>query len=163
MVLEGIKKLSLPHSWSPWNKSAPFPYIHGQLLTIAQVIYGIEILYGPLLTAIKSSILMLYLRLFGVRKAFRISIYVLETLVICWCLSIFFASIFQSSPPSYIWKQDMPNAHHINFPSYLLGLAIPNVVMDFAILVLPLSIVWQLQISRRRKMALSAIFLVGTL
>jgi len=130
---------------------------------IFKVIYGIEILYGPLLTAIKISILLLYLRLFGIRRTFRIIVYVLEALVICWCISILFVSIFQSSPIKYLWTPDLTNAHHINFTAYLVGLAVPNVVMDFAILVLPLSIVWQLQISRKRKVALSAIFLVGTL
>ena len=134
---------------------------------LAQIIYGIEILYGPLVTAIKCSILMLYLRLFGVRPAFRKTIYVMLSLVVGWCIAVFFAAIFQASPPRLLWTtnlKDLPKgAHHIDFTAYLIGTAVPNVVMDFAILVLPMGIVWQLQISNRRKIALSAVFAVGAL
>ncbi|CAD6582286.1 MAG: hypothetical protein ASARMPRED_000919 [Alectoria sarmentosa] len=134
-------------------------------MVLAQIIYGIEILYGPLVTAIKCSILMLYLRLFGVRPAFRKTIFVMLALVVAWCVAVFFAAIFQASPPRLLWTtnlKDLPmGAHHIDFPAYLIGTAVPNVVMDFAILFLPVGIVWQLQISKRRKTALSAVFAVG--
>lgn len=134
---------------------------------LAQIIYGIEILYGPLVTAIKCSILMLYLRLFGVRPVFRKTIYVMLALVVGWCIAVFFAAIFQASPPRLLWTtnlKDLPKgAHHIDFTAYLIGTAVPNVVMDFAILLLPMGIVWQLQISKRRKIALSAVFAVGAL
>ncbi|KAL8949239.1 MAG: hypothetical protein Q9222_004638 [Ikaeria aurantiellina] len=132
-----------------------------QQVALAKIIYGIEILYGLLLTAIKSSILMLYLRLFGVRKLFRLSIYVVQTIVICWCIAIVFVSIFQASPIRSLWHPELMNAHHINFTAYLVGLAVPNVTVDFAILVLPVYIIWQLQLSKKRKAALSAIFAVA--
>lgn len=136
-------------------------------VVLAQIIYGIEILYGPLVTAIKCSILMLYLRLFGVRPAFRKTIFVMLALVVAWCVAVFFAAIFQASPPKLLWTtnlKDLPKgAHHIDLSAYLIGTAVPNVVMDFAILFLPMGIVWQLQISKRRKTALSAVFAVGTL
>ncbi|CAF9938197.1 hypothetical protein IMSHALPRED_000713 [Imshaugia aleurites] len=136
-----------------------------QQATSTQIIYGIEILYGPLVTAIKCSILTLYLRLFGVRPAFRRTIYAMLALVAAWCVAVFFAAIFQASPPRLLWTTNLkdlpPGAHHIDFEAYLIGTAVPNVVMDFAILLLPMGIVWQLQISKRRKMALSGVFAVG--
>ena len=134
---------------------------------LSQIIYGIEILYPLVVTAIKCSILALYLRLFGVRPLFRRVISVMLALVVGWCIAVVFAAIFQASPPSLLWTtnlKDLPKgAHHIDFPAYLVGSAVPNVVMDFAILFLPMSIVWQLQISMSRKMALSAVFAVGAL
>ena len=134
---------------------------------LSQIIYGIEILYPLVVTAIKCSILMLYLRLFGVRPLFRKVIYAMLALVVGWCIAVVFAAIFQASPPSLLWTtnlKDLPKGyHHIDFPAYLIGSAVPNVVMDFAILLLPMSIVWQLQINMSRKMALSAVFAVGAL
>ena len=134
---------------------------------LSQIIYGIEILYPMVVTAIKCSILMLYLRLFGVRLLFRKLIYGMLALVVGWCIAVVFAAIFQASPPKLLWTtnlNDLPKGyHHIDFPAYLIGSAVPNVVMDFAILLLPVSIVWQLQISMSRKMALSAVFAVGAL
>ena len=134
---------------------------------LSQIIYGIEILYPLVVTAIKCSILTLYLRLFGVRPLFRKVIYLMFVLVVGWCIAVVFAAIFQASPPSLLWTtnlKDLPKGyHHIDFPAYLIGSAVPNVVMDFAILLLPMGIVWQLQISMSRKMALSAVFAVGAL
>lgn len=136
-----------------------------QQVMLAQIIFGIEILYGPLVTAIKCSILMLYLRLFGVRPLFRKTIYAMLLFVVAWCIAVFFAAIFQASPPRLLWTtnlRDLPKgAHHIDFQAYLIGTAVPNVVMDFVILLLPMGIVWQLQISKRRKTALSAVFAIG--
>ena len=134
---------------------------------LAQIIYGIEMLYPPLVTAIKCSILTLYLRLFGVRPLFRKTIYIMLALVVGWCIAVFFAAVFQASPPRLLWTtnlKELPEGwHHINFPAYLVGHSVPNVVMDFAILGLPVGIVWQLQISRSRKLGLSAVFAVGAL
>lgn len=119
-------------------------------------------MYGPHITAIKSSILLLYLRLFGIRKPFKIAILVTEALVVAWCISIIFSGIFQANPISAIWY---PKELHtqVDYTKYLLGTAVPNVVTDFVILILPVSMVWQLQISKRRKRALCGVFLLGTL
>lgn len=98
---------------------------------------------------------------------FRKTIYAMLVLVVAWCVAVFFAAIFQASPPRLLWTtnlKDLPKgAHHIDFQAYLIGTAVPNVFMDFVILFLPMGIVWQLQISTRRKIALSAVFAVGAL
>ena len=82
--------------------------------------------------------------------------------MIAWCISILFASIFQSNPISGIWLPYEPHTH-VNYAKYLVGTAVPNVTTDFVILVLPVSMVWQLQLSKRRKIALCGVFLLGTL
>lgn len=130
--------------------------------SIDQIVYGSEILYGPHITAIKSSILLLYLRLFGVRKPFKIAILVVEALVVAWCISILFSGIFQANPISAIWHPKEPHTQ-VDYVKYLLGTAVPNVVTDFVILILPVSMVWQLQISKRRKAVLCGVFLLGIL
>lgn len=47
--------------------------------------------------------------------------------------------------------------------SYYVLTSTFNVTLDFGILVLPLSIVWTLKLSRRPKIGLSAIFILGDL
>ena len=47
--------------------------------------------------------------------------------------------------------------------TYYVSTSAFNVALDFWILVLPLSIVWTLQLSGSRKVGLSAIFLLGGL
>lgn len=127
-----------------------------------QIVYGSEILYGPHITAIKTSILLLYLRLFGIRKPFKIAILTVEAIVVAWGISILFAGIFQANPISAIWHWKEPHTQ-VDYIKYVMGTAIPNVVTDFVILGLPISMVWQLQLSKRRKGALCGVFLLGTL
>ena len=108
------------------------------------------------------SFLSLYLRLFGVRRSFRIAILVVGAFVVTWCIVILFLSIFQTNPIDGIWYSTKPQTH-VNYSKYLLGLAIPNVITDFVILVMPITMVWQLQISVRRKIGLCGVFALGTL
>ena len=51
----------------------------------------------------------------------------------------------------------------MNNLSFLVGTAVPDVITDFVILLLPVSMVWQLQTSKKHKTALCGIFIVGTL
>ena len=50
-----------------------------------------------------------------------------------------------------------------NYNQFLLEITIPDIFLDTIILLLPMKPVMQLQISRSRKVLLSAIFLVGGL
>ena len=53
--------------------------------------------------------------------------------------------------------------HYDDFNIYLINTSVINVILNFWILALPLSIVWALQISRRSKASLSEIFLLRVL
>lgn len=53
--------------------------------------------------------------------------------------------------------------HCIDENAYYVSTSVFNVALDFWILMLPLTIIWTLQLSRRRKAGLVAIFLIGIL
>lgn len=53
--------------------------------------------------------------------------------------------------------------HCIDIQSYLWGVVLSNLVIDLAILYLPLPMVWKLQLSIRQKLALTGMFLLGLL
>lgn len=117
------------------------------------------------MTIIKTSILLFYLRLFGIRKWFRRVLYVTESVVVCWCIATVFAAIFRCSPVRYgllpITEQTVSHCDDINL--YLLTTSVLNVVVEFWILLLPLSVVWTLQLPNKQKVAVSCIFLLGAL
>jgi len=53
--------------------------------------------------------------------------------------------------------------HCINIESFFLGQAIPNIVTDGILLALPLPLIWDLHLPKGQKMALSGVFLLGSL
>jgi len=46
---------------------------------------------------------------------------------------------------------------------FLLSTAILNLVTDISILLLPISVIWRLQIRKEQKVAISGIFILGSL
>ena len=60
------------------------------------------------------------------------------------------------------WDKNIPGSHCL-LDHILLKLSIPNAILDWFVLLLPIVVVWNLQVSKERKLALSAVFLVGAL
>lgn len=86
----------------------------------------------------------------------------LIALVIAWGAATFLAAALQCRPLAAVWD---PTIHGecFNTEQYILGIQGVNIALDFAILLLPIRPVWGLHRPWQDKMALSAVFLVGTL
>lgn len=115
--------------------------------------------YSVTITAIKISVLLFYFRIFGVRPDVRIAIYAIGALVVIWGIVAFFLSIFQCTARA----RTIPGAHCMSTFKFFLGTAIPNTLLDISLLVLPLRVLWTLQLSTQKRIALSTIFSVGLL
>ena len=119
----------------------------------------------------KTSLLLFYLRLFGTprtRPGFRRLIHITQVLVLLWLIASVIVGIFRCHPIHDIWNPLVVGSPDVrdycmNNNSYYISVSVFNVVLDFWILLLPLSIVWTLMLSARRKVGLSAIFLLGAL
>lgn len=125
--------------------------------------YANELIYASVVTCIKGSILCLYLRIFSVNKTFAKMVYTLILLVICWGIATFFSSVFQCRPVKAAWLPILPGAHCLNYRAWLIWTNVPNIVIDFSILVLPIPLVWGLHLSVPRRFSLNTVFLVGVL
>lgn len=124
--------------------------------------YANQIIYPITITLIKLSLLLFYFRLFRVHEGFKVAIYITGVLALGWCVGIIFAGALQCLPVKQCLNGlGPPVTHHFSFQSYLLGYAIPNVTLDFVILVLPIFLVWNLVLTKRIKVAVSAVFLLG--
>lgn len=75
-------------------------------------------------------------------------------------MAAFFPSIFSCYPIEKTWDSTIAG-RCIDYGIVTLAIGILNVIMDFAILGLPMPLVWKLRMSTRRKAYLSAIFGVG--
>ena len=89
-------------------------------------------------------------------------VYALLVLVVCWGIATLFSSVFQCRPVKAAWRS-LPAAHCFNYRAWLVGTNVPNIVIDFFILVLPIPLVWRLNLSVPRRASLNAVFLVGVL
>ena len=119
-------------------------------------------MYLMSLLGYKMSILLLYLRLFGVNKLFRYSTWLTIFFVFGYLFSNLLTQLFGCSPISKYWNSTLPG-HCINYTKAGLCYGSMNIISDFIIFVLPLRMVWKLKLSRKEKIGLSLVFMTGAM
>ncbi|KAI0381140.1 hypothetical protein F5Y04DRAFT_289052 [Hypomontagnella monticulosa] len=120
-----------------------------------------ELLYTADVTLIKLSILTLYLRLFNVNPCFKRLCYVMMVFVLAMGISSLFATIFQCAPVPAAWDKTTPGSKCLDLVALLVGLNIPNILIDVVIIALPMPLLWSLKLSLGRKLGLIGLFLVA--
>ncbi|KZF22835.1 hypothetical protein L228DRAFT_137464 [Xylona heveae TC161] len=124
-------------------------------------LYFDEMIYNTGLSTVKFSILIFYSRIFPTRRM-RIALWCVGGIVLGWLIAMNFAVIFQCIPIHKAWNFAVPG-RCINVDAWFIGQAVPNIATDIAILAMPLPVIWTLQIPLSQKMAVCAIFLLGSL
>lgn len=114
----------------------------------------------------KLSIVVFYRRIFK-GKVFSIISTTLLVAVAAWGVAFFFATLFECMPIPMVWKTLFGTPEHqavcYNYLPMFWATAISNMIMDTAILALPIPFVWRLHMPLRQKIGVSAIFLLGAL
>ena len=136
-----------------------------------RIIYAGQFPYLVIVSITKTSILLFYFRLFGTpgtHLVFRKLLHITQALVVLWFVASVIPGTFRCHQIDDMWNPiivSSPDERHycISNSAYYISTSAFNVALDIWILVLPLSIVWILQLSGRRKVGLSAIFLLGSL
>lgn len=72
------------------------------------------------------------------------------------------ASLIQCIPLNYIWDPTV-KGYCLKIPLAATILAVFNVLTDVIILVMPMPLVWQLQMGRKEKLQIMGMFLLGGL
>lgn len=113
---------------------------------------------------IKLSVLLLYRRLFLGRLFNRYSL-AMCAVIILWSLSFFFAFAFQCHTDIVHWWTSAATIEKYcdNTNALNLAFVISDVLTDLMILIIPIPIVWKLQMSTTTKIGLTGIFLLGLL
>lgn len=111
---------------------------------------------------IKTSFLAFYLRL-TVDERYRFACWTLLGINSCICISSAMASAFSCKPVSYYWNKNQ-KGRCINLTTLYFGNGILNTTMDFAILVLPILMIWRnSSLEFNKKISVSVLFLLGGL
>ena len=133
-----------------------------------KALYVFEDIFPLCTAATKISILCLYKRIFSTRnRTFANTLYVVGALQITWAIAGFFTTVFQCWPIDILWlpaEGIMPTGkpHCINLVHALLGLASLNTLLIAAVLIMPIPMVWSLQLELKQKVAICGIFVLGS-
>lgn len=73
------------------------------------------------------------------------------------------AILTQCQPLRYYWDRSIPGGHCVSYQDGYLTSSIVNMIMDIMVIVLPVRVIWRLQMTRRRKIAISLVFGLGAL
>lgn len=113
---------------------------------------------------IKIAFLCFYLKLFPSR-AFRKVAYPLLGICFVYGVVFTFLFIFQCSPVSYTWMQwdGEADGKCLDFDLGAVIHAIINILLDVVIFILPLTQLWGLNLSRKKKIHVMLMFSVGFL
>lgn len=128
-----------------------------------QLFFADACLFPVAILAMKCSILWFYHRIFPIRK-FTISCIVIGAVTFAWLIASLVAQFLICRPFQYFWDKSIPGGKCIsaNQVAYFIS-SPPDILTSLAILVLPIPWLWGLQMQRRRKIAISGIFILGSL
>ncbi|KAF2754642.1 hypothetical protein EJ05DRAFT_456834 [Pseudovirgaria hyperparasitica] len=126
-----------------------------------QCLFAYELIYAHAILFIKTSVLMLYTRIFSTRK-FKLVVMVVQAVIVAWYLAVVFVSIFSCNPTRGFWDKTLvPPAKCVSSKKFFVGNAIPNIVTDVVILALPINTVFGLQLRTTQKLSICFTFLLG--
>lgn len=131
--------------------------------TVAKIMLAIEVLYNPAIVAIKTSILLLYRRLFTERCAnssFNISLWCIGAFVLSYSTCQVVLFIFHCNRVDALWDPTV-RAKCIHFHDVPIIFSSLNIGTDILILCLPVTQLWKLNMPRRRKYELMGMFSLG--
>ena len=118
--------------------------------------------YLPSLLGYKISILFLYLRIFNVDNNFRYCTWLVMFITFGYLFSNFWTQLFMCRPIIKYWKLEIPG-HCISYYNADHSYGSLNFITDLMILVLPLPLIWRIQLSLKEKFEVSVIFFLGSL
>ncbi|PTU24060.1 hypothetical protein P175DRAFT_0422674, partial [Aspergillus ochraceoroseus IBT 24754] len=137
-------------------------YVNNEdLIVYLKVLSTGTFLYTLCITFVKLSILALYKRLFSIRPMV-LSVHIVAAIVIFWCYGVCIVGAFICIPLRKLWSPTTPGGC-IDLAKFYYGLQIPNIVTDALILVMPMRVVWNLQVPKVQKIMLSGVFMLGFL
>lgn len=146
--------LALNEVRSPRKFSGKQPSDPQKALTAA------EVLRNTANSCVKLSVLHLYLTIFPTRHL-RYAILTVMIVVTCyWAISLL-RMVFICHPVAYEWNKNIEGGTCLNTTAAYYSVSAINLGLDLVIIILPMPILWTLQMPIAKKVAISIIFGMG--
>ena len=125
------------------------------LLWVQYLLYSIAICLSKL------SALAFYARVFSIdNKGFRTILWVVTGIVCAWVVVPIVSIPLECRPIQAVWDYSV-KGECVDVPRWWLANAVSSFVLDIIILVLPVPLLWRLQIKLARKILICGLFLCG--
>ncbi|EWC44394.1 hypothetical protein DRE_01220 [Drechslerella stenobrocha 248] len=124
--------------------------------------HGAGILYSLSLNLVKCSIVIFYIRVFPGNR-FRRILYGLAFILVASFLLTLFIVIFHCSPRAASWDWTITDAKCLNLIAFLQTMAGVNVVTDVILAVAPIPMIWNLNMSKRERLAVASLVALASL
>ncbi|KAI4218473.1 MAG: hypothetical protein LQ349_008701 [Xanthoria aureola] len=136
-----------------------------QLPKFFKLFLAIQIMYFTSAVFLKTSLILLYYRIFGVVRWFRWLLAVVWVAILLYFVISSFVTVFNCRPIAFYWDKSITNGACIEENPLLQvkWIGVANLIIDFAVWSLSLPMVWRLHLSWRQKLSLSFVFLIGLL
>ena len=133
-----------------------------QELIYCQAVYISTIVSATVISVAKFSVLILFRRIFGPDKTFKLNLLVLGTISAAWWVAASLGAALRCQP---VQSQYDPliQGHCYSVQHFFIAVEVPNCLLDFAIVALPISVIRRLHLPLKHKITLSLIFLLGSL
>ena len=128
---------------------------------LLQVEFAFYFLYDTSISLPKTSVLFFYSRVFETQQTrFRYALWFSHFLVVSWLIAIPLSTVFVCDPVEKQWKPATPGHCHSN-NVWRRESSIPSVVIDLILLLLPMPMLWRLQMTRIRRIMIVSVFACG--
>lgn len=140
-------------------------FVEGEDLAIfAKLVYANYFTYDFALCFTKASALFFLQRVFvsnsNGKTWFRWAVWAAHAINVSWLVGIVFATVFMCDPIAKGWNPALPGTCG-DTKALWVGSAIPSVVIDLIILLLPMPMIWGLQMNQVKKIAITIVFFLG--
>ena len=125
-----------------------------------KILFATEIVYDTSITLIRLSVILFYQRIFGRQRHFRFALWITGAILVAWYIAITVTAIFQCSPIQKQWDYALPGYCHSLYGTFI-GITVATLFVDVILLLLPMPMLWKLQIKTTKKIALIANFLIA--
>ena len=132
------------------------------LICLFQAEIALDAVWAGANTAIRISIVHFYVTVFRSNKVFLRFAYAVMAFVVAFFVAIIISDFLTCRPLSKVWNPLEPGVCE-NPRASLIALSSFNMVTDLIIIVLPMPMIWGLQMPTWRKLELTIIFALGFL
>ena len=159
--LRGTSKYSRdPQGMSSVDENNTSPFEGPLLISIAKAYIAVEALWAASNTSIKISIMHFYITIFRSNKTFLKFAYAVMCFVSAFGVAVIIEDVLSCRPLSKSWDPLQAGVCE-DIMKTLIANSSCNMAIDFIIILLPMSMLWRLQMATYRKTELTILFALG--
>ncbi|KAH8846063.1 hypothetical protein MCOR27_010397 [Pyricularia oryzae] len=125
-----------------------------------KVIISFTLLWCATTAFTKLSVLLLFTTLFPTRRM-RMAAYVMGGFIIVWCTGAVVATLLMCQPFEMNWNRSIPGGHCGDDPLFYTILGVINIIVEVAILLLPMPVIYKLNMPLHRRLVVVGMFSLG--